>query len=47
MPHKSEHIYNPIRDGAKVERKDYMDQKAVDLANEVRQIIKDYMKFSF
>jgi hypothetical protein len=47
MSHRSEHIYNPIRDGAKVDRDDRVDQEAVHLANEVRQIIKDCMGFPF
>jgi hypothetical protein len=44
MRHRGDHIYNPIRDGAEVDREEGVDQEAVDLANEARLIIKDYGK---
>ena len=39
--HRRDHIFNPIRDGADVDLANGVDQETVDLAEEVRQIIKD------
>lgn len=40
--YRNDHIYNPIRDGARIDFKEDLDQESADLVNDVRKILRDH-----